>query len=65
MYLAFKAIPRPIERPCPRDPVAASTYGKLGVGCPSSLLPNSLMVSNSSSLTAPAAAHNEYINGEA
>ena len=36
---AFRAMPRPIPRPWPSDPVAASTYGKRGVGWPSSRLP--------------------------
>ena len=36
VILAERAIPHPTERPCPSEPVAASTPFSLGVGCSSS-----------------------------
>ena len=35
MRRALSAMPTPAHRPCPSDPVATSTNGSLGVGCPS------------------------------
>src|SRR5438309_946111 len=54
-YLPLYAIPTPVGSPCPREPVATSTQGSAGVGCPSMRLPNLRSVSISSSEIAPAA----------
>ena len=35
MRRALSAMPTPAHRPCPSDPVATSTNGRRGVGCPS------------------------------
>ena len=53
--LAASATPTAMGRPWPSDPVATSTHGRTGVGCPSMRLPNFRKVSISWSLIAPAA----------
>ena len=57
--LPASATPTPIGRPWPSDPVATSTHGMIGVGCPSSRLPSLRNVSSSSSVTAPHALKRE------
>ena len=53
--LPASATPTEIGSPCPSEPVATSTHGIFGVGCPSSREPNLRKVSSSSSVIAPAA----------
>ena len=54
-FLPASATPTAIGSPCPSEPVATSTHGIFGVGCPSSREPSLRKVSSSSSETAPAA----------
>ena len=63
--LPASAIPTPIGRPCPSEPVATSTHGSTGVGWPSRREPNCRYVPNSSSLRTPAARKSPYTSGEA
>ncbi len=49
------ATPTAIGKPWPSEPVATSTHGRIGVGCPSRRLPIFRNVRSSSSVTAPAA----------
>ena len=63
--LPASAMPTPYGRPWPKEPVATSTHGSTGVGCPSSRLPRLRNVSNSSSVIAPAALYIEYRSGDA
>ena len=49
------AMPTPIGKPWPSEPVATSTQGSTGTGCPCSRLPNCRYVISSSSEIAPAA----------
>ena len=49
------ATPTAMGSPWPREPVATSTQGSTGVGCPSSRLPRLRNVISSSSVITPAA----------
>ncbi len=53
MRVALSAMPRPAASPCPNDPVATSTNGRRGVGCPSRSLPSSRSFSSSAGGTRP------------
>ncbi|TWH70484.1 hypothetical protein JD77_05509 [Micromonospora olivasterospora] len=65
-YWPASAIPTPTGRPWPSDPVATSTQGSAGVGCPCRREPNCRYVStNSWSVIAPTALKTEYSSGEA
>src|SRR3569833_96893 len=65
-YLPSRAMPTPIGRPCPSEPVATSTHFRVcGFGWPSRRLPNLRRVSSSASSMAPAALYIEYSTGHA
>lgn len=50
-YLLEYAIPAATDRPWPKEPVATSTKGILGTGCPSKSAPFNLSDINCSSVT--------------
>ena len=65
-YLPASATPTASGSPWPSEPVATSTQGSTGVGCPSSRDPNRRYpVISSSSETTPTALKIEYSRGEA
>ena len=64
-FLPASAMPTPNGSPCPSDPVATSTHGMTGVGCPSSSGRTCGSVRSSSSEIAPAARNIEYSRGDA
>ncbi len=65
MRRAFSADPTPAASPCPSDPVARSTHGSRGVGCPSRSLVSSRSVSVDSRETMPTSAQAAYSSGAA
>ena len=60
---ASSAIPRPAASPCPSDPVATSTNGRRGVGCPSRSESIRRSLRSSARSKAPASAHAAYSSG--
>ena len=65
MRRALSAMPTAAQMPCPSEPVATSTKGRRGVGCPSRSLSMHRSFSRSSGGTKPASAHAAYSNGAA
>jgi hypothetical protein len=65
MRRALSAMPIPAGSPCPSDPVATSTNGNRGVGCPSKSDPIVRSFSSSDRSNAPASAQAAYRIGAA
>src|SRR5580704_2591367 len=65
MRRAFRALPIAAQMPWPSDPVATSTKGKRGVGCPSRSDPIVRSFSSSLRSNAPASAQPAYRSGAA
>src|SRR5580765_136002 len=65
MRRAFNAVPMAAQMPWPSEPVATSTNGSLGVGCPSRFESILRRLSRSARSKAPASAHRAYRIGAA